>query len=78
MTGQARKSLKIGLRAPILSEPVDLADLVRRSQIIEKAVFSVLEMWRGWQSICLGTRSLKAKLGYGVAPAFTRPHYEPA
>ena len=31
LTGQARKSLKIALRAPILSESVDLADLVRRS-----------------------------------------------
>jgi len=31
LTGQAGKSPKISLRGPILSEPVDLADLVRIS-----------------------------------------------
>jgi hypothetical protein len=31
LTVQARESPKIALRRPILSEPVDLADLVRRS-----------------------------------------------
>jgi hypothetical protein len=31
LTGQAGNHPKIALRRPILSEPVDLADLVRRS-----------------------------------------------
>ena len=37
LTGQAGKSPKIAIRRPILSEPVDFADLVRRSQAVGKA-----------------------------------------